>query len=117
MLRRKGDALDKKKRRFFWDIFFASSYPLLLVIAFIVNHQKTVDGGSALGGKWVNGHFFVVSDKGIFQMVSTPEWFLNLVLSCLVLLLGLLAGIGFVYYAVKYFFYPLLKSWKKGSLP
>lgn len=105
-----------KRKNYFWDVFFAASYPLMFGCLFLVSYLKKIDGGSALGGKIENGYFNVISDKGEFHIVGSLEWYFNLVISCLMLISGLVAGCGFVYFLVKYYFHPLFKSNRKGNM-
>ena len=100
----------KIRRRRRWDIFFGSSFPLLIGLAFLWNNVSAADGGSAIGGRIVNGKFLVYHDIGVFSPVSGLEWFFNLAVSCLALASALLAIGGMTYFAVRYFFLPTIKA-------
>jgi len=102
---------DKKiRRRWRWDIFFASSYPLLIGLAILWNHLAAADGGSAIGGKVVNGKFLVLHDNGVFIAVSSWQWIFNLIVFALLLASAVVAMGGMAYFAFRYFFIPIIKA-------
>jgi hypothetical protein len=116
MQNNKAGLMDKKTRRGrFFDVLFASSLPFALLIGLLWNLQIRAIGGAAIGGKIENGLFFVVSNSGGFRSVTSSEWVLSLILACFTLLGGFLVGCGFIYFGVKYFFYPYFKSRRKGN--
>ncbi len=104
------ESSQKIRRRRRLDIFFASSFPVLIALVLLWNYIAHTDGGSALGGRIANGKFFVFHDNGVFLVISGWEWFLNLAVSCLAFVSALIAIAGMAYFAFRYFFIPTLKA-------
>ena len=66
-------------------------------------------------GKIVNGEYYVISDQKKLVVLSVSKWILNLLLNCVTDLLGLIAGIGFFYFVIRYIYIPFFKDKQKGN--
>ena len=102
-------ARSERRRSHFWDYFFLLSYPPGIGSLFLVEWQTRTIGGSAYGGRYGGGQFFVITDSDKFVPVEPVAWITNIVLTFLMVALFLVMIAGIVYFFVRYFL-PYVRS-------
>ena len=92
------------------DLFFAISYPVMFLVFFGARYSIKICNGSAFGGKIESGLFFVIDESSKYWKVSAFSWIMNLCLFVLTCIFVAIAGIGFFYFGIKYFYVPLFRK-------
>ena len=107
---------EKQRRGRRWDLAFGLSYPLVFALGALDNVLVAHDGGSALGGRVAASVFQVLGGQGDYRPVPASAWILNLVVTALTFIVGLVAAAGLAYFAVKYLFLPMFRARNRNSL-